>query len=173
MRLRFAMLCYFLCVAISLTHAAESPLQIFVAGDVLLGRGVSSTLDAPDNSLQKWRAQISSADLAFCNLECAISPKQPRKTTQLLAAPDAGKYLQRAGFDLVAVANNHALDDDEKGARLTQENALEISDFYNWCAVSITKLDAVFCDDSRAQSGMAGGFGVGAVSAWRSTDTVI
>ena len=126
MKLQIAMVFVAIWLCTAFARAADRPLQIFVAGDVLLGRGVARTLESPDNALQKWRSEISRADIAFCNLECAISTQRPRKNTQLLAAPGSCKYLQRAGFDLVSTANNHALDAGENGVRLTQKTLSEL-----------------------------------------------
>ena len=118
---------HFVLLLILAAPVSAAPLQIFVCGDVLLGRGVARTLDAPDNALHRWRAEIARADLAFCNLECAISPRKPQKNTQLLVLPASCKYLQRAGFDLVSVANNHALDAGETGVRLTQKTLAQLN----------------------------------------------
>ncbi len=126
MKLHFAIFFSALWFCHAFACAAEQPLQIFVGGDVLLGRGIARTLDSPHNALQKWRSAISSADLAFCNLECAVSTQRPHRNTQLLATPDSCKYLQRAGIDIVSTANNHALDAGEAGVRMTQSTLSDL-----------------------------------------------
>lgn len=99
---------------------AGRPLTIFAAGDVMLGRGVTPRLRSASTNLTLWHREISTADMAFCNLECALSPKKPARNTQLLASPQTIRYLHNAGFDAVSVANNHALDAGEAGVRLAQ-----------------------------------------------------
>jgi poly-gamma-glutamate synthesis protein (capsule biosynthesis protein) len=105
------------------------PITLFVAGDVLLGRGVTAALASSSTTLHTWRSTISGADLAFCNLECALSSQRPQRNTQLLAVPGYVKYLQVAGFDVVSTANNHTLDGGEAGVLLAQRtlNRLNIA----------------------------------------------
>ena len=57
--------------------------------------------------------RIASADLAIGNLECVVSPLGTPKPTAPVTfrAPElAFGAVQRAGFDVVSVANNHVLD---------------------------------------------------------------
>ena len=97
------------------------PITVFAAGDVMLGRGASAKLSEPSSVLQQWRKCISEADVAFCNLEGAVSEERPRRRNQLLAPASSVRQLRLAGFDVVSSANNHALDGGEKGLRLTRE----------------------------------------------------
>ena len=93
-----------------------------LVGDVMLGRGVAQALDGDwevaFGEVQPW---LAGADLAFANLESPLaaapfSPPSPAlgKTEggryDLRAPPDAVAALRAAGFDIVSVANNHALD---------------------------------------------------------------
>lgn len=82
----------------------------------MLGRGVAAQRGGARNSLARWRKQIADADVAFCNLECAVSNRGAKRNLQLLAIPDSLRQLQ--GFDVVSTANNHALDDGAAGAAL-------------------------------------------------------
>ncbi|MEP7123676.1 MAG: CapA family protein, partial [Byssovorax sp.] len=57
--------------------------------------------------------RITAADLAIGNLECVVSPLGVPKPTAPVTfrAPElAFAAIQRAGFDIVSVANNHVLD---------------------------------------------------------------
>jgi poly-gamma-glutamate synthesis protein (capsule biosynthesis protein) len=55
---------------------------------------------------------LASADLALANLESPLttSPVQTESPYELCAPPENVKYLVDAGFDLLALANNHRLD---------------------------------------------------------------
>jgi poly-gamma-glutamate capsule biosynthesis protein CapA/YwtB (metallophosphatase superfamily) len=86
-------------------------------GDVMLGRGVARAL-AGD-----WRAafgevarSLAKADLAFANLESPLTTEpQASPGYDLRAAPSAVNALRAAGFDVVSLSNNHALDAGEAG----------------------------------------------------------
>ena len=84
----------------------------------MLGRGVAQALDgdwdAAFDDVQPWLAR---ADLAFANLESPLTtaPFVPPSggmggRYDLRAPPEAVAALRAAGFDVVSLANNHALD---------------------------------------------------------------
>jgi poly-gamma-glutamate synthesis protein (capsule biosynthesis protein) len=97
--------------------AAAKPATIFCAGDVLLGRAAKRS--AGWDPLRRFSREIASADLAFCNLECALTdaPRASASRVRLLAPPDSVRFLRRAGFDAVSLANNHALDGGADGLK--------------------------------------------------------
>lgn len=88
---------------------------IVAGGDVLLGRGVRSSPEFAGDGAALFDAVapfISSADFSFANLECSIAPKcecLPKKYC-LHGDPEKVKGLQRVGFDLMTLANNHVYD---------------------------------------------------------------
>ncbi|MDQ2730466.1 MAG: CapA family protein, partial [Armatimonadota bacterium] len=94
---------------------------VFVAGDVMMGRGVAFQLHQQQTPLQWLAPQSRSADLAFCNLECVLIAKLGAQQSphQLLASPDTVHYLRAAGIDIVSLANNHSFDAGEVGVRTT------------------------------------------------------
>jgi poly-gamma-glutamate capsule biosynthesis protein CapA/YwtB (metallophosphatase superfamily) len=110
-------------------YAGAGEARLIFVGDIMLGRYVGRYLvqsgnhDAPFAAIKSY---ISSADLAIANLE---SPLVPRGTIPIPApAPNElnltgdarGTYaLSRAGFDLLSVANNHALDAGTRGLNYT------------------------------------------------------
>jgi poly-gamma-glutamate synthesis protein (capsule biosynthesis protein) len=101
----------------------ESTLTLALVGDVMLGRGVAQELDgdweAAFTEVQPWLAE---ADLAFANLESPLTtaPLSPTEGAyDLRAPPEAIAALRAAGFDIVSLANNHALDADETGLAQT------------------------------------------------------
>ncbi len=92
-------------------------------GDVMLGRAVHPTSE----TFAYLEPHLTSADLALANLESPLtnSPVQTESPYALCASPDNVKYLVDAGFDLLAVANNHNLDCGVKGLSDTQSTLTE------------------------------------------------
>ena len=65
---------------------------------------------------------LKDKDLSITNLECPLTKKfNPIKKTgpNLIAVPECIDALKFGGFDIVSLANNHVLDQDEKGLRDT------------------------------------------------------
>jgi len=87
-------------------------------GDVMLGRGVHPSVE----TFAYLKPFLKSADLALANLESPLTnaPKETQSQYQLCASPENVRYLIEAGFDLLALANNHRLDCGEKGLSETQ-----------------------------------------------------
>ena len=61
--------------------------------------------------------ELRGADIAFGNLECAVSAREPKvkKLVAFRAAPRSTQALKSGGFDIVSLANNHALDCGARG----------------------------------------------------------
>lgn len=90
----------------------EEPAQLVMGGDVMLGRSVGEAIKAGTNPLAGISDVLAHAEKSMVNLECVISARG-RATTKkysLRAPVEAADILERAGVDLVSVANNHALD---------------------------------------------------------------
>lgn len=88
---------------------------VVAAGDVLLDRGVARKMEVwgPGYPFDQVRDILTGADLAACNLEsvpAAGGDPVAGKGIWFRAGPEAVAALGAAGFDLVSVANNHALD---------------------------------------------------------------
>jgi poly-gamma-glutamate synthesis protein (capsule biosynthesis protein) len=113
----------------TLPYAGAGEAKLIFTGDIMLGRYVGSSLlrtgnyDAPFAPIKSY---ISSADLAIANLESplvprgtiAIPPPAPRELN-LTGDARAAYALSRAGFDLLSLANNHALDSGTGGLNYT------------------------------------------------------
>jgi len=89
----------------------------FIAGgDIMLARGTASSIKAfgAEYPFQKIRDEIVKHDIAFANLESPISNKgvkfYPDKGIYFRADPISVEGLAFCGFDVVSLANNHALD---------------------------------------------------------------
>ncbi|MGE5641586.1 MAG: CapA family protein [Byssovorax cruenta] len=92
-------------------------------GDVMLGRDVHPTAE----SFAYLEPFLASADLALANLESPLtdSPAETESPYALCASPENAKYLADAGFDLLALSNNHNLDCGVKGLVDTQRTLTE------------------------------------------------
>ena len=96
-------------------------ISLIAVGDIMLGRGTERHPQVFRN-VAKW---ISTADLAFGNLEGVIisssdtlsdDQNDPSRYPIFLNNPPvSAALLQEAGFDLIGLANNHALDQGSEG----------------------------------------------------------
>ena len=80
----------------------------------MLGRTVGEQILAKGPSVVFAQVQsvLDAADIRLANLECALTDQgvPQNKTYTLKAPPAAAAALQSARFDLVSLANNHAMD---------------------------------------------------------------
>ena len=89
---------------------------LVLVGDVMLARGVAARAEREGAPFlwffEPTRALIAGADVAFANLESPISGRGQRSLNPIAfnAPPAAAAGLAEAGFDVVSLANNHALD---------------------------------------------------------------
>ena len=84
-----------------------------LAGDVMLGRGVSGiAANDPWSVFQDVQYEVRAADVAVANLESPLTtrPHVAETPNALEADPGAARLVASAGFDAVSVANNHAGD---------------------------------------------------------------
>jgi hypothetical protein len=88
--------------------AGEPVVELIVVGDVMLGRGVGAE-PSPFAAIAPW---LRSADLTLGNLECVIAAGGARRPGpyRFRAPLRSAAALEEAGFDILWLANNHALD---------------------------------------------------------------
>jgi poly-gamma-glutamate capsule biosynthesis protein CapA/YwtB (metallophosphatase superfamily) len=82
------------------------------AGDILVDRA------NPDEVFDLARGAMSVPDLLSANCECSYASNveySPGVTVPVSASPDNIPAIGRAGFDVVSLANNHALDAGHRG----------------------------------------------------------
>jgi poly-gamma-glutamate capsule biosynthesis protein CapA/YwtB (metallophosphatase superfamily) len=117
-------------IAVLLLFACRSPgraVTLVFVGDVMLGRDIATALDgdwaaafpalSTGADVRSWLAE---ADLAFANLESPLTTAPfVGGRFDLRAPPEAVLALTHAGFDVVSVANNHALDGGAVGLKET------------------------------------------------------
>jgi poly-gamma-glutamate synthesis protein (capsule biosynthesis protein) len=97
---------------------AAAGIEIALAGDTMLGRGVAKALTnrSPQSLFSdEVVGVLREADLVVLNLECCISERgerwpDPAKPFFFRAPPRAIEVLIHLGVDCVTLANNHALD---------------------------------------------------------------
>lgn len=96
------------------TEPASTETTLVAAGDVMLARsvGVRVLEHGPEIVFAGVRQQLAGADIAFANVESAISDRGSAtdKSYVFEAPPESVGALTDAGIDVVSQANNHALD---------------------------------------------------------------
>lgn len=91
---------------------------LLFAGDVMVGRRVSPVLETEGPGLfEGVRFIVSSVDVAAANLESPLTdrPHVSGNPNALEASPSAAGLLAGAGFDVMALANNHSGDAGPEG----------------------------------------------------------
>ncbi|GAB1484526.1 hypothetical protein MASR2M78_33440 [Treponema sp.] len=93
------------------------PLRLVAVGDILLARGVgrNASKNGWADPFRASQSLISSADIAFANLECPASylgEPYPGKDSEVTFRAEPGSLLgiKYAGFDVLSLANNHMND---------------------------------------------------------------
>jgi len=113
-------------------------------GDVMLDRNAGRMLEesGPGWPFALVRDQISTADIAFANLESPI-PAGAERTDKAIAfrAPAAASAsLAGAGFDIVSLANNHAVDCGRAGLGETFRSLRKAG--VKWCGAGMDRKQA-------------------------------
>jgi poly-gamma-glutamate capsule biosynthesis protein CapA/YwtB (metallophosphatase superfamily) len=90
---------------------------LVAVGDIMLGRYIAHVMKTRGNDFpfRGISATLRGADVVFGNLEAIISPDTvvpayPGKPYNFHATNSAAPALRRAGFSILTVANNHAMD---------------------------------------------------------------
>ncbi|RMH70928.1 MAG: CapA family protein [Gemmatimonadetes bacterium] len=106
--------------------AAENSVTVMYTGDVMLGGRLISIMDEKGFAypFQETQALLDSADLVICNLEAPFSANGTPfpKDYHFRVPPQYAQALKIAGFDVLAIANDHILDYGESSLRTTQES---------------------------------------------------
>ncbi len=96
------------------TARCEPAISFLAVGDIMLDRGVSRTIKRNGKfyPFEKTAFFIRKYDMAFCNLESVISNigRPIRKPITFEADTEMIYPLIKAGFNIINLANNHALD---------------------------------------------------------------
>lgn len=109
----------------ALMAPGEGEVVLVAVGDLMIGRAVSQRMlmYGPGFPFEPLSPVLRGADITTGNLECVLAhggtPRQ--KSYTFRGHPDLVVGLQEAGFDLLTLANNHALDFGEAGLTETME----------------------------------------------------
>jgi len=108
-------------------HKVEKPIQLFFVGDVMLGRYVGQTMDKEgyDYPYQKLGDMLKGYDLVVANLEGPVLEKynySPESQFQFSFSPKSLVELNKTGFNLVSLGNNHGVDYGNAGAEETRQH---------------------------------------------------
>jgi hypothetical protein len=104
------------CLAAPGAEAAQGAgtARLVLSGDVMLGRGVARLAGAhPAAVLGGVAPELRAADVALANLESPLTNRRhlaSQGPNALEARPASARLLRTAGFDAMAIANNHAAD---------------------------------------------------------------
>ncbi len=117
-------------------------ISIAAVGDIMLGSPFPNDTRMPPNDgadiLAAVAPILSAADIAFGNLEGPMvdsgestkcrppKPGQPVRCFAFRMPTRYGKYLKEAGFDVLSLANNHALDFGTAGSSSTRRTLDEL-----------------------------------------------
>jgi poly-gamma-glutamate synthesis protein (capsule biosynthesis protein) len=106
---------------IQLTNGkTQADLSIVVAGDLCPMGRLEDLFRAnePHKALQEVMPYLSDADISIVNLECPLTAHRipvAKSGPNLRADPLCATGIKTAGFDIVALANNHVMDMGESG----------------------------------------------------------
>jgi hypothetical protein len=99
----------------TLLAAGASTVDMVVAGDIMLGRGVNNKMVGYNDYSYPYRGihdEVQSADYRVANLECTVTDVTPVPTDPhtfyFVSAAKAISGLVYAGFQTLTVANNHS-----------------------------------------------------------------
>jgi len=100
--------------AVTKPAAVPQKLHLVAVGDIMLDRSVGDRIAANGcaSIIEEVADHLCQGDIVFGNLECPLStvgPHQPRGACIFRADPKTVKVLALGGFDIVSLANNHAL----------------------------------------------------------------
>lgn len=95
-----------------------------------------------DYPLARVRDTLSSADLAFANLECPLSRNGSKASKPFCfkVPPERVRALRSGGLDLLSLANNHSMDCGRTGLVETMET-LRVGGL-RWCGAGATRAEA-------------------------------
>jgi poly-gamma-glutamate synthesis protein (capsule biosynthesis protein) len=142
--LPFALLLFPL-LGFTATEPERPTIELVAVGDILLDRGVARRIEREGTRavFARVRDTLSSADIAFGNLECPLAYECDAAAAQRIsfkANPRAVESLITAGFRIVSLANNHSLDCGGTGLLETMQHLRQSG--RRWCGAGRTRAEA-------------------------------
>ncbi len=97
--------------------SASQDITLAFGGDVHFSGRTLALLDDPQTAFGGMAPILARADLAFVNLETAVTERGTPEPKEFLFRAPASAYaaVKAAGIDAVSIANNHALDYGQVG----------------------------------------------------------
>lgn len=117
---------------VRLEYIREEPKEatLVAVGDIMLSRTVAKRMREQgfDFPFASTTDLIQSADIAFGNLETAITPGEPVLPFEMSFRADieSARALKNAGFDVLSLANNHTPNFGERGLLDTMQYLDEV-----------------------------------------------
>ena len=106
------------------TPIPSMQVKLMAVGDIMLARtvGLQVQTRGPEIVFSGVQPVLDSADILVGNLECALttSTEPQSKIYTFAAEPETARALGLAGFDILSLANNHAMDYGRQGLVDTQ-----------------------------------------------------
>jgi poly-gamma-glutamate capsule biosynthesis protein CapA/YwtB (metallophosphatase superfamily) len=103
----------------TLTATPSGRVELRAVGDIMLARAIGDQLlsEGPGVVFAGVQSSFAAADILVGNLECAITTggSPQTKSFTFAAPPQAAQALALAGFDVLSLANNHAMDYGPQG----------------------------------------------------------
>jgi len=93
--------------------ASDTAFSLSAVGDINVGSRPASYVKEFGYPYKNIRDILKSSDLAFGNLECALSTRGkpiPGKEFTFRGSPEDARFLAGTGFNVLSVANNHSKD---------------------------------------------------------------
>ncbi len=132
---------------------ADAEVRLLAVGDIMLGegplglgRGVSTRIrrHGPDYPFARVGDYLRSGDVVFGNLEAPLSHRGAKRgnvrSLSMRGDPAAAAGLRRAGFTVLSLANNHAL---QHGTGALEDTVRAVSELgIGYAGVSATREDA-------------------------------
>jgi len=114
----------------SSSHApGQETIRIAAVGDIMMGTEGLLPIDGGAGSFRHVLPYLQGAQIVFGNLEAPMTKETvtakksvPGRSYVFKTPPDYARYLSEAGFNMISLANNHALDYGFKG----QEDTMRV-----------------------------------------------
>ncbi len=104
----------------------DSLIHLVAVGDIMLSRNVGQKMVQYNDYQYPFRQTeqfLQNADITFGNLESPLISGDPVYSPSMIfrADPECAKALSEVGFDVLSLANNHIMNQGDKGLKKTLE----------------------------------------------------
>jgi poly-gamma-glutamate synthesis protein (capsule biosynthesis protein) len=134
--------------------------QISIAGDILLDRGVGSAIEQSGAAYpyDAVAGIFKADDVTIANLECPLTVADSRamKPQRFIfkADPSNAEYLKSSGFDVLTLANNHTMDYLSNGLADTMQALENAGVLYAGAGLSKEEIKPCFIEKNGVRIGV-------------------